>query len=120
MNTFKDLEVWKKSVDFVTLIYKLTDRFPRSEIYGITNQIRRASVSIPSNIAEGAGRQSHKEFIQFLYIARGSVKEVETQLIIATNLGYLKQSALTETTQGLDEIGKMITGLLSYLKNKNS
>ena len=74
----KDLEVWKKSMDLVSNIYKITESFPNKELYGLTNQIRRAAVSIPSNIAEGAARNSKKEFIQFLYIALGSLSELET------------------------------------------
>ena len=86
----KDLEVWKKSMDLVSNIYKITESFPNKELYGLTNQIRRAAVSIPSNIAEGAARNSKKEFIQFLYIALGSLSELETQIIIANRLEYLK------------------------------
>lgn len=85
----KDLKVWKKSVDLVDNIYRITESFPNKEIYGLTNQLRRSAVSIPSNIAEGAARGSKKEFIQFLYIALGSLAEVETQMIIASRLGYL-------------------------------
>jgi len=82
----KDLEVWKKSMDLVSNIYKITEPFPNKELYGLTNQIRRAAVSVPSNIAEGAARSSKKEFIQFLYIALGSLSELETQIIIANSL----------------------------------
>jgi len=85
----KDLEVWKKSMDLVSNIYKITESFPNKELYGLTNQIRRAAVSVPSNIAEGAARSSKKEFIQFLYIALGSLSELETQIIIANRLEYL-------------------------------
>ena len=86
MKTHRDLDVWKKSVSLVTSIYEITKSFPKEEIYGLTNQIRRAAVSVPSNIAEGSARQGNKEFIQFLYIALGSLTELETQLIIARNL----------------------------------
>jgi len=84
----KDLEVWKKSMDFVELIYKETAKFPADELYGLTSQMRRAAVSIPSNIAEGAARNGKKEFVQFLYIALGSLSELETQIIIAKRLAY--------------------------------
>jgi len=90
----KDLEVWKKSMDFVSNIYKITESFPNKEVYGLTNQIRRAAVSVPSNIAEGAARSSKKEFIQFLYIALGSLSELETQIIIANRLEYLNNLIL--------------------------
>jgi four helix bundle protein len=85
----KDLEVWKLSINFVTSIYKKTNSFPKEEIYGLTSQIRRAAVSIPSNIAEGAARRNKTEFRQFLYIALGSAAELETQLIISGNLNFL-------------------------------
>lgn len=88
MKTHRDLDVWKKSVSLVTSIYEITKSFPKEEIYGLTNQIRRAAVSVPSNIAEGSARQGNKEFIQFLYIALGSLTELETQL------NYCKQSQI--------------------------
>jgi four helix bundle protein len=111
-----DLEVWKKSIDFVTEIYKITKEFPKEEIYGLTSQIRRAAVSIPSNIAEGSGRKSDKEFIQFLYIALGSVAETETQLIIASKINYLENSEniIKET----ETIRRMLLGLIKHLKGK--
>ncbi len=86
MGTHKDLDVWKRSVELVTTVYYLTSEFPKEEIFGLTNQIRRASVSIPSNIAEGAARNSDKEFIRFLYISLGSNQELDTQMLIARNL----------------------------------
>ncbi|HBX50590.1 MAG TPA: four helix bundle protein [Bacteroidales bacterium] len=89
MKTHKDLDAWKSSVEFVTQMYKITESFPKSEEFGLKDQLRRAAVSIPSNIAEGAARNHTKEFIQFLYISLGSLSEVETQLIIAQNLNYI-------------------------------
>lgn len=111
-----DLEVWKKAIDFVTEIYKITKEFPKEEIYGLTSQIRRAAVSIPSNIAEGSGRKSDKEFIQFLYIALGSVAETETQLIIASKINYLEnaENIIKET----ETIRRMLLGLIKHLKGK--
>lgn len=88
MKRHKDLEVWKKSISLISSIYTATTDFPASEVYGITNQIRRSAVSIPSNIAEGSARQGNKEFVQFLYISLGSLAELETQLNIARNLDY--------------------------------
>ena len=85
---YKELDVWKKSIEFVESIYKATAKFPDEERFGLTNQLRRAAISIPSNIAEGSARQSDKEFIRFLFIAYGSSAEIETQLIIAKNLGF--------------------------------
>src|SRR3989338_4745813 len=91
MKTYKDLTVWQKSVDLSVIIYKITENFPRSELYGLTSQIRRCSVSIPSNIAEGQKRGHKSEYIQFLRIALGSGAELETQLLIAQRIGYLAE-----------------------------
>ena len=120
MKTHKDLEVWKKSMDFVTLIYDTTSSFPESEKFGLANQIRRASVSIPSNIAEGASRQHNKEFIQFLYVAFGSLNEVETQYIIALNLGFIDKEAYSKLEESKNDIGKMLSGLIKYQKTKTN
>jgi len=106
------LTVWKKSMHLVTEIYSLTSKFPKEEIYGLTSQVRRAAISVPSNIAEGAARQTKKEFSHFLYIALGSLAEVETQLLIANNLGYISEVQLGS----LVEIRKMLNGLIYKLR----
>jgi len=116
--THKDLNVWKKGIRFVTSIYKITEQFPKSELYGLTSQIRRASVSIPSNIAEGSARNHNKEFIQFLYIALSSAAEVDTQLIIAENLDFIKHEERTLLSDELTEISKMLQGLIKTIKNR--
>ena len=116
MKTHKDLEVWKNSIELVAEIYKITNLFPKFEIYGLTNQMRRAAVSVPSNISEGAARNSKKEFIQFLYIAQGSVAELETQLIISQNLQFINENQLNETANRLNLIRSQITGLIRHLK----
>ena len=113
--THKDLDVWKRSVEFVTDIYEITKLFPKDEIYGLTSQIRRSAVSIPSNIAEGAGRRSKIEFRQFLYIALGSAAELETQIIIATNLKYLDALKGNEFIENLNAISRMLQGLIKSL-----
>ncbi len=118
MKTHKDLDVWKKSVLLVTSIYEVTKAFPKDEIYGITNQIRRSAVSIPSNIAEGSARQGDKELAHFLYISLGSLSELETQLIIANNLKYLTLNDYEMTIDRLEEIRKMLLGLIKFVKNK--
>jgi four helix bundle protein len=92
ISSFRDLVVWQKGMALVTEIYRLSQRFPKDELYGLASQIRRAAVSIPSNIAEGRGKSSKGEFQQFLHHSRGSLAEVETQIIIAQNLGYLDAS----------------------------
>jgi four helix bundle protein len=109
--SYRDLEVWKLSIDFVKKVYQVTHNFPASENFGLINQIRRAAVSIPSNIAEGQGRNSTKEFRQFLAISLGSLAELETQLIIAKEIEYLTQNGLEALLSPLDRIRKMIKGL---------
>ncbi|ATA92790.1 four helix bundle protein [Capnocytophaga canimorsus] len=101
-------------MDLVTKIYQLTNKFPSNDIYGLTNQLRRASVSIPSNIAEGAAKDSDKEYIRFLYIALGSLMELDTQLIIAKNIGYINQSELESVQKEVEEIAKLLNGLIKY------
>ncbi len=91
MRPHHSLDAWKRSIDFVVEVYKMTDTFPKEEKFGLTSQIRRASVSIPANIAEGAARKSDKEFLQFLSIAQGSTSEVETEILIANRLGFLEK-----------------------------
>ena len=107
------MDVWKKSIQFVKKIYEITSKFPDTEKYGLTNQMRRCAVSIPSNIAEGAGRNSKKEFKQYLYISLGSISELETQLIISSELKYQKDKLLLDE---LNEIRKMLFGLIKSIK----
>ena len=107
------MDVWKKSIQFVKKIYEITSKFPDTEKYGLTNQMRRCAVSVPSNIAEGAGRNSKKEFKQFLYISLGSISELETQLIISTELNYQMDNSLLDE---LNEIRKMLFGLIKSIK----
>ncbi len=109
--------VWQIAIGFVKDIYKMTAPFPASEIYGLTNQIRRAAISIPSNIAEGQGRNSSKEFRQFLSIALGSLAEIETQLIIAKEIGYLSETILPDLLKTTDRIRKMVRSLSNSLKS---
>lgn len=114
MKDYKELDVWKRGIQFVLAIYETAKQFPKDETYALASQMKRAAVSIPSNIAEGASRNTTKEFIQFLYIALGSAAELETQIIIAEKLGYIKNS---ETL--LSEIiiiRKMLNALISALK----
>ena len=116
MTHHKDLDAWQFSIELVSDIYELTKAFPKEEIYGLTNQIRRSAVSIPSNIAEGSARQSSKEFTQFLYIALGSLAEVETQLIIAENLSYIIVDE--SQTAKINSIRRLILGLIRHCKEK--
>ncbi len=114
---YKDLVVWKKSIDLVKEIYKLTLNFPKTEIYWLTDQIKRFSVSIPSNIAEWANRNTKKEFINFLYISKWSLAELETQLIIANSLNFLEEKKLKDIWKKLEEISKMISWVIKHLKS---
>lgn len=116
--THKDLEVWRKAIAFVTDLYHKTSSFPKEELYGLVSQLRRSAVSIPSNIAEGAARQSNKEYIQFLYVALGSLMELDTQLIIAKNLNFLSNESLNDLQSKTNEIGKMLNGFIQYRKSK--
>lgn len=115
VKTHRDLDVWKNGIELVKKIYILTKDFPKEEIYTLTSQIRRSAISIPSNIAEGAARNSKKEFIQFLYIALGSAAELETQLIVAKELGYIKDLNIFDDFEKLDI---QLIGLIKYLKNR--
>lgn len=116
MHQYKNLTLWTKSITLVTKVYKLTASFPDKERFNLINQINRAAVSVPSNIAEGAGRNSDKEFKQFLAIAHASSFELETQLIISYNLGYLLQSVLDELLKEINEVQKMNYSLQMKLK----
>ena len=115
---FEDLEVWQFSMDVVYFIYDVTARFPKDEVYGLTAQMRRAAVSIPSNIAEGKGRTTDKDLALFLCHARGSVYELQTQMMIAEHLGYLSVQAAEELKAKLDRVGRMLNGLISFASSK--
>ncbi|TDX84804.1 four helix bundle protein [Epilithonimonas xixisoli] len=119
MAHFKELIVWQKSINLVTEIYRITEKFPSNEIYGLTSQLRRASVSVPSNIAEGNTRRSKADYIQFLRIARGSCSEIETQIIISKNLGFIDNTIFETLSFNIIEISKMINGLINSLKDSN-
>jgi len=116
MHRFKDLEIWKLSRAFCSQIYTTTSSFPDSEKFGLTNQLRRASVSVPSNITEGCSRTSNKDFLRFLEISIGSIYELETQLLIAFDLGYINQNKLDELSTNLNKIIKMISKFRSTLQ----
>lgn len=116
MHRFKELEIWKKSRKFCSEIYNVTADFPTDEKFGLTNQLRRASVSIPSNIAEGSSRNSQKDFSRFLEIAIGSAYEIETQLLIASDLGFLKEENLKNSINNIEEIIKMTSRFRATLK----
>jgi four helix bundle protein len=114
----KKLDVWRESVSLATQIYQITENFPKTEIYGLTSQMRRAVVSVPCNIAEGAARFSSKEFGQFLNIAGGSLSELDTQLEIAHKLGFLTNEEKTEIDRTIDAIAAKLAGLIKHTKQK--
>jgi len=116
IESYRDLEVWRLAIAVVKDIYCLTKKFPAEEIYGLTSQMRRAAVSITSNIAEGKARQSKSEYVQFLYIALGSTAELETQVTIAKELDYLTLLEEKKLIDQLDHIGKMLRGLIKGLR----
>ncbi|MBL7889686.1 MAG: four helix bundle protein [Bacteroidia bacterium] len=116
MRPHKNLLAWKDSIELVEAVYKLSNNFPESEKFGLTSQLQRAAISIPTNIAEGAARNTKKEFIQFLYISSGSLSEVDTLITIASNLKYLKNEELKMITQKMDKISSLLNGLIKKLK----
>jgi four helix bundle protein len=108
--------VWQKSMDLVVEIYRCTQTFPREELFGLTSQMRRASISVPSNISEGKGRYSTKELVQFLFSARGSLLELQTHITLAERLGYLDESQAAVLEQSSAEIGRMLNGMISHFR----
>lgn len=118
MQSYKDLLVWQKGTLLVTEVYRLSEKYPKAEIFGLTSQTRRAAVSIPANIAEGYARKHRAEYIQFLRIAFGSGAELETHLLIAQNLKFITKDDAKKTASLLDEVMRMLNGLLSSLVAK--
>jgi len=114
--TYEDLEVWQAAVELTVQIYHLTENFPRHETYGLTSQMRRAAVSVASNIAEGKGRASDRELAQFLRLSRGSVFELETQLAICRRLGYGTEGDCAATKKDLARVGQMLNGLIRSVR----
>lgn len=119
-NSYRDLIAWQKAFSLVIEVYRDTDLFPKSEMYGLTSQIRRAVVSVVSNIAEGQGRKSRGEFEQFLGHAKGSLAELETQLLLANALGYLPTDRLNERLARCDAVSRLVNGLMQSLRPKAS
>ncbi len=114
----KDLKVWQESMDFVELIYKITNNFPSSELYGLTSQLKRASVSIPSNIAEGFARKGKQELSHFLYIALGSLSEIETQIELSFRLKFITQEQYNDCTEKMKFINILLSNLIKSIQTK--
>ncbi|MBP4138514.1 MULTISPECIES: four helix bundle protein [Flavobacterium] len=119
MSNFRNLLIWQKSMSLITKIYYSTNNFPKEEIFGLTSQIRRSSISIPSNIAEGYGRQSDKDFLRFLNISIGSLFEMQTQLEIAKNITYLNEEEFNNLYEDSREVERMLVSFINKLKNRN-
>ncbi len=117
MNSYRDLIVWQKSIDLVTLVYKMTSSFPKEEKYSLTSQLKRSAISVPSNIAEGYGRKYTKEYSRFLQIARGSLYELQTQLEISKNVGFVNSIELKPIESLCLEIEKMLNSLISKINS---
>ncbi|MEN2486978.1 four helix bundle protein [Flavobacterium sp. B11] len=116
MSNFRTLLVWQKSMTLITKIYSLTNKFPKEEVFGLTSQIKRSSISIPSNIAEGYGRESNKELLRFLSISIGSLFEMQTQLEIAKNISYLKEDDFNNLYEDTREIERMLVSFIKKIK----
>jgi len=119
LKSYKELKVWQKAYNLCIKIYKITKTFPKEELYGLTSQIRRAAVSVPSNIAEGYGRKTTPEYIRSLYIAYGSSCELETQILLSGDLGFMKAEALNELQADLGEVERMLKALIKAVENKH-
>lgn len=117
-SSFRDLRVWRDAINLTTNIYRLTSKFPKYELYGLSQQIRRAAVSVPSNIAEGKGRYSDRDFVRFLLVARGSLLELETQLIIAQELGYVSEGDADCLLRMAETAGRALSGLINSLSDQ--
>ncbi|AUW41851.1 four helix bundle protein [Rhizobium leguminosarum] len=120
ISSYRDLKVWQFAIELSVVCYEVTRTFPREEIYGLTSQIRRSSASVAANIAEGYGRENRGSFAQFLKIAQGSLKELETHLIIAGRIGFLQAAALDELLDRCDEIGKMLGSLIRSVQHRKA
>ncbi len=116
IRSHRDLIVWQRAIDLVTAVYRVSQSFPASEQYGLTSQVRRAAVSVPSNIAEGYGRGTSQDYLRFLRMARGSLFEIDTQLLIAMNLGILSESRYEELDAHMTEVGRVLAGLIKSIE----
>ena len=115
VRSYRDLIAWQKSMDLAAAVYRVTEAFPAREQFGLSNQMRRASVSIPSNIAEGQGRGTTKDYVHFLHISRGSLQELETQLLLAQRLSFAGESDVQRLLSVCDEVSRLVSGLINAL-----
>jgi len=120
ISSYRDLDVWKQSRLLVKSVYQLSKSFPKEEQFGITNQLRRAAISVPSNLAEGSGRNHSKDSIQFFFIARGSLYEIETQLILASDLEFISRKQLDEVLEQVTRCKKLLNGFINYFQKQST
>jgi four helix bundle protein len=120
MGGYRDLRVWQQAMDLAEVIYRETEKFPKHELYGLVSQLRRAAVSVPSNVAEGKGRQTDRDYANFLFHARGSLLEVETQVTLARRLKYLTEQQEVELLQASKSVGQLLTGLINSLTGEHT
>jgi four helix bundle protein len=120
ISSYRDLDVWKQSRQLVKSVYQLTKTFPKDEQFGLTNQLRRAAISVPSNIAEGSGRNHSKDSIQFFFVARGSLYEIETQLILASDLEFISVNQLDQVLEQVIRCKKLINGFINYFQKQTT
>jgi four helix bundle protein len=114
----KDLILWQKAMDLTALVYQASFELPKAELFGLTSQLRRAGTSIPSNIAEGSARRSTREFLYFLHVARGSMSELETQVLLAGRVGYLSSSSVAELQSSIDDVGRILSSVITGLRRR--
>jgi four helix bundle protein len=120
LKNFKELKVWQKSYKLCLKVYKITKKFPKSEVYSFTSQMRRAALSIPCNIAEGYGRKTTPDYLRFLYMSYGSICELETQILLAGDLEYIETESLSELQSDIGEVERMLKALIKSIERKNS
>jgi len=120
LTSYQELEVWKQAKDLVRVVYDLTKKFPKDEQFGLTNQLRRAAVSIPSNIAEGCGRNHFKDSLQLFFISRGSLYEVETQILISFDLGYINNEDLKIIIEKINSGKRLLNGFINYFQSRSN
>ncbi|NIO49111.1 MAG: four helix bundle protein [Candidatus Aminicenantes bacterium] len=118
LKSYKDLKVWQKAYELCLQVYKTTKRFPNEELYGLTSQLKRSAVSVPSNIAEGYGRKTTPEYIQSLYISYGSICELETQILLSGDLGYINDNNLNKLLKVIEEVERMLKALIKSLERR--
>ena len=120
LKNFKELKVWQKSYKLCLKVYKITKKFPKTEVYSFTSQMRRAALSIPCNIAEGYGRKTTPDYLRFLYMSYGSICELETQILLSGDLEYIETESLSELQSDIGEVERMLKALIKSIERKNS